>query len=206
MSAPKDSSGATNHSERSLDERLHKLEEKANVASGFVRGLLFLGSLAVSTGAVVFILNLFHPDIPVGTILAWDALDRSSSSPRAVPNGWRICDGTEGTPDLTERFLMGVTDRRNSGKIGGSNIPQLGGAHNHGGKTGEPGNATTFRARVDQGGGSDHDFYPALQEGWNGSEKPITNHIHGIGEEPAHQHGADSRPSYYSVVFIMKTK
>ena len=37
--------------------------------------------------------------IPVGMIVMW-----SGSS---VPNGWALCDGTNGTPDLRNRFIMG---------------------------------------------------------------------------------------------------
>lgn len=188
-----------------VEERLHKLEEKANQASGFLRGVVFLVSLVVSTGVAVWFLRWLSPDMPIGTIMAWDATDRSGGGQRSVPSGWKLCDGTDGTPDLSNRFLMGVTDRRRSGETGGSNVPLPGGRHSHGGKTSEPDDAYTFRARVDHGGGSNHDFYPALQQGYHGGEPQIKNHSHGIGEQADHQHGDDARPAYYAVVFIMKT-
>jgi len=25
-----------------------------------------------------------------------------------IPNGWRLCDGTEGTPDLQDKFIIGA--------------------------------------------------------------------------------------------------
>jgi hypothetical protein len=54
--------------------------------------------------------------VPKGTIIAWFA----SSGP--VPEGWRICDGTpgSGTPNLTGRFLRGVTNFGQVGQTGGS--------------------------------------------------------------------------------------
>lgn len=41
--------------------------------------------------------------MPVGTILAF------SGDLSKIPNGWHICDGTDGTPNLVGRFLEGVT-------------------------------------------------------------------------------------------------
>ena len=40
---------------------------------------------------------------PVGTIIPY-AGDLSK-----IPYGWHLCDGTNGTPDLSERFLEGTT-------------------------------------------------------------------------------------------------
>src|SRR5262249_3903389 len=39
---------------------------------------------------------------PTGTILAW------SSNSAAIPTGWAICNGQNGTPDLRGRFLRGT--------------------------------------------------------------------------------------------------
>lgn len=39
---------------------------------------------------------------PVGTIVYW------SGSVDNIPAGWHICDGTDGTPDLRNRFIMGA--------------------------------------------------------------------------------------------------
>jgi len=47
---------------------------------------------------------------PIGVIMAWNF--------ESIPNGWAICDGTKGTPDLRGRFILS-TDRRKDkrGKI-----------------------------------------------------------------------------------------
>ncbi|MFW5835373.1 MAG: hypothetical protein ACOCU3_00310 [bacterium] len=39
--------------------------------------------------------------VPVGTIVMW------SGAIEEIPEGWRLCDGTEGTPDLRGRFIVG---------------------------------------------------------------------------------------------------
>ena len=33
-----------------------------------------------------------------------------------IPDLWVVCDGTDSTPDLTEKFLMGVSSKRGSQK------------------------------------------------------------------------------------------
>ena len=46
-------------------------------------------------------------DLPVGTILPYvgDIAD--------IPEGWALCDGSNGTPDLRNRFLEGTTTKAN---------------------------------------------------------------------------------------------
>jgi len=40
--------------------------------------------------------------IPPGTILMW------SGATTNVPQGWKLCNGTNGTPDLRDRFIVGA--------------------------------------------------------------------------------------------------
>jgi len=36
-----------------------------------------------------------------------------------IPDGWLLCDGTNGTPDLRERFIRGAPDLTQPGTTGG---------------------------------------------------------------------------------------
>lgn len=36
-----------------------------------------------------------------------------------IPDGWALCDGTNGTPDLRNRFIIGAGDTYTSGDVGG---------------------------------------------------------------------------------------
>lgn len=54
--------------------------------------------------------------VPVGTILAF-AGDTSK-----IPSGWHICDGTNGTPDLRDRFLQGSSSPKQFKNAGLPNI------------------------------------------------------------------------------------
>lgn len=67
--------------------------------------------------------------LPVGTILAFSG--RLSD----IPNGWHICDGTDGTPDLTGRFLEGVTS--DAGKTKEAGLPNIKATFRGGGPFGD---------------------------------------------------------------------
>lgn len=53
--------------------------------------------------------------VPAGTIIAW------SGKQGSIPAGWAICDGTNGTPDLRARFIMGASNITSVGALGGAN-------------------------------------------------------------------------------------
>lgn len=56
--------------------------------------------------------------VPKGTILAWYvpnafalSKDKNTSLSKYIPKGWLVCDGkNNGTPDLTDKFLIGTED------------------------------------------------------------------------------------------------
>ena len=54
------------------------------------------------------------PSIPSGIIVMW------SGTRATIPPGWVLCDGTNGTPDLQERFVYGVLNTEDPGAVGGS--------------------------------------------------------------------------------------
>lgn len=54
--------------------------------------------------------------IPIGGIIQW------SGSIASIPSNFALCDGNNGTPDLTDRFIMGAGGSRAPGVTGGSEI------------------------------------------------------------------------------------
>jgi hypothetical protein len=52
--------------------------------------------------------------LPAGVIVMWAGLLS------AIPDGWNLCDGNNGTPDLRERFIKGAAAGINPGATGGS--------------------------------------------------------------------------------------
>lgn len=61
--------------------------------------------------------------LPPGIISMW------SGSIASIPVGWHLCDGTDGTPDLTEKFIIGAGYDYDPGDTGGA------ASHDHGGET-----------------------------------------------------------------------
>jgi microcystin-dependent protein len=67
--------------------------------------------------------------VPAGTIVMWAGLVED------VPIGWELCDGMDGRPDLTDKFIVGAGNNYDVGDEGGtdevtleiSNLP----THNH---------------------------------------------------------------------------
>ena len=54
-----------------------------------------------------------------GMIMMW------YGSSNNVPNGWAICDGKNGTPNLTDRFIVGAGSSYSLGALGGTNTVTL---------------------------------------------------------------------------------
>ena len=51
---------------------------------------------------------------PAGCIVLW------SGAASDIPDGWHLCDGTNGTPDLRDRFVIGAGNAYTPGATGGN--------------------------------------------------------------------------------------
>jgi prepilin-type N-terminal cleavage/methylation domain-containing protein len=58
--------------------------------------------------------NTVNEVLPQGTIVMW------SGSIASIPSGWLLCDGTNGTPDLRDKFIVGA--RQDLGGIARTNL------------------------------------------------------------------------------------
>lgn len=82
-------------------------------------GSIFNGSeMTVSNLNVTGKFNM----LPTGSIIAWAGT--------TVPGGWVICDGSQGTPDLRGRFILGAGQgggltNRTKGQVGGEEAHRL---------------------------------------------------------------------------------
>ena len=65
-------------------------------------------STAVATTAFV------HSVMPTGIIVMWN------STAASIPAGWQLCNGSNGTPDLRDRFVVGAGTTYSFGDTGGS--------------------------------------------------------------------------------------
>lgn len=153
--------------------------------------------------------------VPTGAITMW------SGSLASIPTGWQLCNGTNGTPDLRNRFVVGAGASYAVGTNGGSNTKTTSSdTHNHGGTQGHAltlaqmpshshglGGIQLYRNPKDEGSTFGPDYDPTDNDGnvvtaqTQGSGQA---HSHGISND-THSHTVDVRPPYYALAYIMKT-
>lgn len=68
--------------------------------------------------------SIWHGIVPIGGIILW------SGSVASIPLNWQLCDGTNGTPNLRDRFVVGAGTTYNPGDTGGAVSQDL--THTHG--------------------------------------------------------------------------
>ena len=151
--------------------------------------------------------------VPKGGIIMW------SGAIGAIPFGWSLCNGTNGTPDLRNRFIVGAGSSYSPNNTGGSNSVTLttsqipshnhdkgslytgtAGSHRHSTKINNlgldhKGSATELGRGQDQ---ADAQVYYSDYQG---------NHTHNIYGSTGSTGGSSShenRPPYYALAYIMK--
>lgn len=63
--------------------------------------------------------------IPVGESIPSGIITMWSGAANAIPTGWLLCDGSNGTPDLRNRFIVGAGSSYSVGNTGGSDSVTL---------------------------------------------------------------------------------
>jgi len=89
--------------------------KKLTFISILVISILSVFALAISADFYVIpVRNSSEAGIPTGGIIMW------SGSIASIPSGWSICNGTNGTPDLRNRFIVGAGNSYTVDSSGGS--------------------------------------------------------------------------------------
>lgn len=150
--------------------------------------------------------------IPAGIICMW------SGSAATIPSGWVLCDGTNLTPDLTDRFIVGAGGSYSVDDTGGADsvtltIGQIP-SHAHSAGTLATSSAgghvhplATPGTEFGEVGGPS----PGAEGGGyadNGLMQSAGAHTHAItGSTGSNGTGGshENRPPYYALCFIMKT-
>lgn len=154
--------------------------------------------------------------VPPGGIIMW--------SGTTIPDGWLLCDGTNGTPDLRDRFILGAGNTYAVGNTGGSNTISAanlpphthskgslktasGGSHDH------SGNINWYKYYLTSSTVTDWLSYPYIGDSINKKKDgtyqvkvlPDGNHSHSItGTTGSTGSGTNYMPKYYALAFIMK--
>jgi len=184
------------------------------IAPNLTAGSWQIGGTAVTaTAAEVNLLDDINTAgnfglIPAGGIIMW------SGAISDVPSGWALCDGTNGTPDLTGRFVVHADADSGGtyapGDTGGADDVTLTEAqmpsHTHTGTTSEDGAhahshfaMSGANGRFVDGGGSGNNT------GQTRTTSTAGNHTHtfttnSTGGDASHE----NRPPFYALAYIMK--
>lgn len=70
--------------------------------------------LRLTAQSILDAIDAIVVNIPRGIITMW------SGAVDAVPSGWALCDGNNGTPNLKDRFIVGAGQSYAVGNVGGS--------------------------------------------------------------------------------------
>jgi len=149
----------------------------------------------------------------LGSIVIWP----DSSQP--IPEGWQLCDGAGGTPDLRDRFVLGVEAGHDPGEVGGestlwldtSHLPShyhplytdFGGDHTHPYEDTitSPTNSFTYGGYIPYS-----DILVGDEDEASKSTSPAGEHSHsGTTYNKGGGGAIDNRPSFYRMPFIMMT-
>ena len=137
--------------------------------------------------------------IPSGVIVAW------SGSIVSIPSGWNLCDGSNGTPNLCDKFVLGAGSRFAAGTTGGEETHALTidemPKHEHTHLQSEF-NSGGFDASNDNGNEGTCGASLRISLGDNPSYEGIEkqNRLSSSGNSAPH----NNMPPYYALAYIMK--
>jgi len=132
-------------------------------------------------------------NIPQGGIILW------SGSVASIPSDWALCDGTNGTPNLVDKFVRGAGSSSPAvGASGGSNS-----GHTHAGGTTGSGGSHTHNCEADMSGMQFADGYYSwcASQGHSHTIWTVSGHTHAGGTTGAE---SDFPVAYYALAYIMK--
>lgn len=102
---------------------------------------------------------------PSGGIVMWNG------SALNIPSGWALCDGTNGTPDLRDRFIVGAGRNYSPNAIGGADSVSLTQgqmpSHSHSGTTSSAGGHSHSVSSFINNAGEHGHSGTALENGWH---------------------------------------
>ena len=146
------------------------------------------------------------PIIPIGVIVMWAGITDT------IPAGWELCNGSNGTPDLREKFIRGALPGEDPGTLGGNvahnhtytqipshrhTIASGGASHSHGGVRGVGSEVGAVLW--------ESDVYRSTSGSTNDASVPHTHTVPQVGQVSCTSQNTDNLPPYFKVAFIMNT-
>ena len=139
--------------------------------------------------------------VPSGGIIMW------SGSIATIPTGWLLCNGSSGTPDLRNRFVIGSGSTYAVASTGGS-ADAVVVSHSHGGATqSQSANHVHNYNKLDSvgtGGNVELGSGTSWNFGGGNTDQNNVGHVHQIDVDGVS--GTNQNlPPYYALAFIMKS-
>ena len=133
--------------------------------------------------------------LPSGCIVIW------SGSSASIPSGWYLCNGSNGTPDLRNRFIVGAGSTYAVGATGGS-ADAIVVSHTHTATVTDPGHDHGIRVGV---AAKNTSTGSTGGDNWvSGSTDSATTGI-SVGISTTGSSGTNANlPPYYALCYIMK--
>ena len=154
-------------------------------------------STKVATTA--YVATAISAGIPSGGIIIW------SGSSSAIPSGWYLCNGSNSTPDLRNRFIVGAGSTYGVGATGGS-ADAITVSHTH--SVTDSGHNHGLQKLGSAQAGSDNGGAPiSAATGYSTSRNlsPTENANTGISIQSTGSSGTNANlPPYYALCYIMK--
>lgn len=193
-----------------------------NILSGAAAAGVTSASFVHLNGVSSNLQTQINSVIPSGVILLW------SGSVSNIPTGWVLCDGTNNTPDLQNRFVVGAGDTYSVDGTGGSstttlisdNLPSH--THTYSGTT----DNTSLTGSINKisetfasnGGTATGVFTKGSATATGTPSSPDSGSVGSVTMDASHTHtysgttdatgsgtAFDNKPPYYALAYIMKT-
>ena len=159
------------------------------------------GTSTTQIASTAFVATAVASVFPSGGIIIW------SGSSASIPSGWVLCNGSNSTPDLRDRFVVGAGSTYAVGNTGGSaNAIVVSHTHTATSTVTDPGHTHSIRNDNNNNNG----IIPNGGDGSNSSTTTVDSATTGITVgttvASAGSSGTNANlPPYYALCYIMKT-
>ena len=177
-----------------------------NSSAGQIQELTDSDDLSLPNSSITAESFIGNGAIPVGGIIMW------SGSVATIPTGWALCDGTNSTPDLRNRFVVGASSGTGDTTYPGLSVDATGGSadavvveHNH---TGSTSTISDHNHSVggNVGSGGNNVAFGSGYAADGGTTSDAGGHSHTLTIDNAGSSGTNANlPPYYALAFIMRT-
>jgi len=145
-------------------------------------------------------INFANALVPIGGIIMW------SGTIANIPTGWALCNGSNSTPDLRNRFVVGAHSGAGTGTVetAGPGFNADNGTLSSSYTPGNSGGETAHQLTTAELASHSHQLYNQIGGGGNsvggGGSNTSDQQSGSAGGSKYHE----NRPPYYALAFIMR--